>query len=209
MPVDPDWQEVGPKLISQLHKESDWQPDDGKFLLLISITNLVGSIGYDRSSFYLLVSPYWSTVLVNTSIYSFFMVMASWMLLWYLICEYKLSLRYIPIPWIVLQTMLLFTMVVVLIFLLNDMNSPTRLEMENMLGKGNYARVISIVIVFIFDVFIIIVAALLHIDNKIAEKEKVDRLKRFFSLGNISSPEVEPSQQQLPPGNNGLYPALP
>ena len=105
--------------------------------------------------------------------------------------------------------MFLFTMVVVLSFLLSDMNSPTRLEMENMLGKGNYARVISIVIVFIFDVFIIIVAALLHIDNKIAEKERVDRLKRFFSLGNISSSEVEPSQQQHPPGNSGLYPALP
>ena len=212
MPVVPDWQEVGPKLLSQLHKDTDWQPDDGRFLLLISITNLVGSIGYDRSSFYLLVAPYWTTLLATTSIYSLFMVMASWLVLWYLICNYKLSLRYIPIPWIILQSVLLFTLLVVLIFLLGDMNSPTRMEMEHMLGKGNYAKVITIMMILIYEVFISIVMAFIHIDNKMVDKEKIDRLNRFFSLGKISNSES--SQHQLPSGNSdhlqaGLYPALP
>ena len=203
MPPVPDWQEVAPKLLAQLHQDTDWQPEDGNFLLLISITNFVGSIGYDRSSFYLMVSPYWYTVLATTSIFSVFMALTSWMVLWYLICEYKLSLRYIPVPWIILKTMLLFIIVVVLIFLLGDMNSPTRIEMEEELGKGNYARAISIIMVVINTIFISIISALIHIDIRMVENEQVERLNRFFSLGNVSRSEDGLSeQQQLPHGNS-------
>ena len=52
-------------------------------MLLISITNLVGSIGYDRSTFYTMVSLYWSTLLTTSSLYSLLMVLVSVLMLWY------------------------------------------------------------------------------------------------------------------------------
>merc|ERR1719158_1500452 len=46
-------------ILSQMHEDTDWSDDieEGDFLLLISITDFLGSMGYDRSTFYSMVSP--------------------------------------------------------------------------------------------------------------------------------------------------------
>ena len=199
MPLVPDWQDLAPKFLAQLHKDTDWQPNDGKFLLLVSVTNFVGSIGYDRSSFYNIMSPYWGTVLTTTSIFSLFMVLASLLMLWYLICNYRLSLRFIPIPWLILQVVVLFMVQMGLVFMLVDMDSPSRLEMELLLGKGNYAMTITGMMAFILYLYICILIAYIHMDDMMMEKERLDRLAKFIRLVDInisrSQPEVEQQQQ--------------
>ena len=186
MPAVPDWQEVAPKILSQLHKETDWQPDDGNLLLLVSITNLVGSIGYDKSSFYKMVSPYWSNVLTTTSIFSMAMALSSCVLLWYLIYNYKLNLRYTPIPWLILHAILWLLVLVGMFFLLEDMNSTSRLELEYMMGMGNYAMVITGMMVILVYLQFCMMAAWIHMDEKMFEREKQDRLDRLYSRTNIS-----------------------
>ena len=205
MPAVPNWQELSSKFLSQLHKDTDWKPDDENLLLLVSVTNLVGSIGYDKFTFYTKMSPYWSTVLTTTSIFSMVMVLASCLMLWYLICNYKLSLRFIPIPWFILQAMLLIVVAVGLILLLVDMDSPSRLEMEHMMGKGNYARVLTVMMVTLLYLHCNIMAVFFHMDEKMVEKERLVRLAKFFSLVDISFSSTQPGaprQEQHPSGNS-------
>ena len=204
MPPVPDWQELAPKFLSQLHEDTDWQPDDMDnvdFLLLISITNFIGSIGYDRSTFYTTVFPYWTTFLTITTIYSLCLVLASVAMICYLTYNYQLSHRFIPIPWIILNTLLVFTLLVGLICLLGDINSTSRLQMEHMLGtKGNYAMVITGLMITILVIWFNILAAYVHMEDKMMEKEKQDRLDQFFRLVDVSfsnpQPSAPPPQQQ-------------
>ena len=209
MPAVPDWQELAPKFLSQLHMDMDWLPDDGDImLLLISITNFVGSLGYDRSTFYTMLSPYWSTLLTITSIYSLLMVLASVAMLCYLTYNYQLSHCFIPIPWIILNAILVFVVLVGLISLLGDINSTSRLQMEHMLGKGNsnYAMVITGMMVTSLFLWFCILAAYIHMENMMMEKEREDRLEKLFSLvdDSFSSHQPDPPQHQ-PPSYSQLY----
>ena len=202
MPAVPDWQELAPKFLSQLHVDMDWLPDEGDImLLLMSITNFVGSLGYDRSTFYSLVSPYWSTILTVTSIYSLLMVLASVALLCYLAYNYQLSHRFIPIPWIILNAILVFALLVGLISLLGDINSTSRLQMEHMLGKGNsnYAKVITGMMVTSLFIWFSILAAYIHMENMMMKKEREDRLEQLFSLVDDSFSSHQPDAPQHPP----------
>ena len=174
MPLVPDWQEIGPNFLSQLHKETDWQPDDENLLLLVSVTNFVGSIGYDRSSFYTSVFPYWSSVLAFISLFCVLMVLASLLLLWYLTCNYKLSLHSIPIPWVVLQAFVFFVMVIGLIVLLSDLDSPSRIKMEQKLGEGNYSMLITVMIITNLYLITSIQIAFFHMEDRIMEMLKLD-----------------------------------
>ena len=154
-------------------------------MLLLSLTNLVGSIGYERNSFYSSVSPYWSSFLVTTSIFSLAMMVASFWVFWYLTYNYKLSLCYIPIPWLILHAIILGFLVAGLIMLLTDMNNHSRLEMEDMLGKGNYAMVITLTMVSILYIWLGMMVAYVHMDEKIMEKEIKDMLDKLYSKTNI------------------------
>ena len=162
MPAVPDWQELAPKLMSQLHKDTDWQAEDGDLMLLVCVTNLVGSIGYDRSNFNTKVSPYWSTMLTTSSLFSLVMVLANLMLLWYLLCNYRLSSKvffFTSIFCLVLNVMMLHLMMFWMVWMLVDLN---RLEMEHMMGKGNYAMVLTVVVVTLLYHSICILAGGCH-----------------------------------------------
>ena len=211
MPPVPDWQELAPKFLAQLHEDTDWQPDDVDsvdFLLLISINNFVGYIGYDRNT----VFPYWTTFLTITTIYSLCLVLASVAMICYLTYNYQLSHRFIPIPWIILNTLLVCTLLVVLICLLGDINSTSRVNMEHMLGtKGNYAMVITGLIITILVIWFNILAAYVHMEDKMMENEKQDGLDQFFRLVDVSFSNPQPSPpppQQQQQQTHLVYPQL-
>ena len=190
--------------MSQLHEDTKWQPSDEEHImvLLIPITNLVGSLGYNRSTFSkMVVSPYWSTLLTITSIYSLLMVLASVAMLCYLTYNYQLSHRFIPIPWIILNAILVFVVLVGLISLLGDINNTSRLQMEHMLGKGNsnYAMVITGMMVTSLFLWFSILAAYIHMENMMMEKEREDRLEKLFSLVDDSFSSHQPDAPQHPP----------
>ena len=108
------------------------------------------------------------------SLFCLLMVLASLLLLWYLTCNYKLSLHSIPIPWVVLQAFGYFAMVIGLIVLLSDLDSPSRLEMEQKLGDGNYSMLIIVMIITNLYLFISMQIAFLHMNDRIMEMLKLD-----------------------------------
>ena len=60
MPVIPSWQEVGQDILSNFYDTHNepWQEEDSSSKLLTSVTSVVGSLGYDRATFYLTLAPY-------------------------------------------------------------------------------------------------------------------------------------------------------
>ena len=140
MPTVHDWQEVAPKILSQLHDDMDWPNDMDKdnLILLISITNFIGSMGYDRSTFYAVFSPNWTVFLAITSIYFQLLALTSIDMIWYLVYNYKISHRFVPIPWIILKFIMDFFLTFGFVSLLGDMTSTTKLQLEQIKGtKGN------------------------------------------------------------------------
>jgi len=195
MPTVPDWQEVAPKILSQLHEDIDWSDDLDKenFLLLISVTNFLGSMGYDRSTFFTEVSPNWTVFLTFTSIYLLLLAMASMAMICYLTYNYELSHRFIPIPWIILKFLLVFFLTIGLITLLGDMNSTSRLTLEQIQGtKGNYGMVVTSLMTFILILWFNIMVAYLHVEHMMMEKEKQNRLDEMM----LDLVEVSNEQQQ-------------
>ena len=185
MPTVPDWQEVAPKIMSQLHEDMDWPNDMDKddIILLISITNFLGSMGYDRSTFYTVVSPYWTVFLTITSIYFLLLALASIAMICYLTYNYQLSHRFIPIPWIILKFIIVFLLTFGLVSLLGDMTSTTRLQLEQIQGtKGNYAMVVTSLMIIILITWFNIMAAYLHLEDKMMEKEYNDYLMEVISI---------------------------
>ena len=53
------WQKIGPNIISKLYdfNRSNHQEEDMRTELLMSVSSLVGSLGYDKATFYLTMSP--------------------------------------------------------------------------------------------------------------------------------------------------------
>ena len=185
MPTVPDWQEVAPKIMSQLHEDMDWPNDMDKddIILLISITNFLGSMGYDRSTFYTVVSPYWTVFLTITSIYFLLLALTSIAMICYLTYYYRLSHRFIPIPWIILKFIIVFLLTFGLVSLLGDMTSTTRLQLEQIQGtKGNYAMVVTSLMIIILITWFNIMAAYLHLEDKMMEKEYNDHLMEVISI---------------------------
>ena len=192
MPTIPDWQEIAPKILSQLHEDTDWSDDLDKddFLLLISVTNFLGSMGYDRSSFFTGFSPHWTVFLTLTSLYLVFLATASVAMICYLTYNYQLSHRFIPIPWIILKFLLVFFLTFGLITLLGDMTSTSRLVLEQIQGtKGNYAMVVTGLMILILILWFNIMVAYLHVEDMMMEKQKQSRMDKLFYL-------VEGGQQQ-------------
>ena len=185
MPTVPDWQEVAPKIMSQLHEDMDWpnDMDQDDIILLISITNFLGSMGYDRSTFYTVVSPYWTVFLTITSIYFLLLALTSIAMICYLTYNYQLSQRFVPIPWIILKFIIVFLLTFGLVSLLGDMTSTTRLQLEQIQGtKGNYAMVVTSLMIIILITWFNIMAAYLHLEDKMIEKEYNDHLMEVISI---------------------------
>ena len=185
MPTVPDWQEVAPKIMSQLHEDMDWpnDMDQDDIILLISITNFLGSMGYDRSTFYTVVSPYWTVFLTITSIYFLLLALTSIAMICYLTYNYQLSQRFVPIPWIILKFIIVFLLTFGLVSLLGDMTSTTRLQLEQIQGtRGNYAMVVTSLMIIILITWFNIMAAYLHLEDKMMEKEYNDYLMEVISI---------------------------
>ena len=185
MPTVPDWQEVAPRILSQLHDDMDWPNDMDKdnFILLISITNFIGSMGYDRSTFYTVVSPNWTVFLTITSIFFLLLALTSIAMIYYLSYNYQISHRFVLIPWIILKLIMVFFLTFGLVSLLGDMTSTTRLQLEQIQGtKGNYAMVVTSLIVIILLTWFNIMAAYLHLEDKMMEKEYNDNLMEVISF---------------------------
>ena len=79
MPCDPTWQEVGPDILSKLYDDMEeelWQKEgDSRSKLLTSVSNVVGSLGYDMSTFYMSMAPYWNTLITIINIFCFLMIL--------------------------------------------------------------------------------------------------------------------------------------
>ena len=70
-----------------------------------------------------------------------------------------------------------------LVSLLGDMTSTTRLQLEQIQGtKGNYAMVVTSLIVIILLTWFNIMAAYLHLEDKMMEKEYNDNLMEVISF---------------------------
>ena len=59
--------------------------------------------------------------------------------------------------------------------------------MEDMLGKGNYAMVITVNMASILYIWLSMVVAYVHMDEKIMEKEMQDMVDKLYSKANISA----------------------
>ena len=138
---------------------------------------------YDRSTFFTVVSPNWTVVLTITSIYFLLLALTSIAMICYLVYNYKISHRFVPIPWIILKFIMVFLLTFGLVSLLGDMTSTTRLQLEQIQGtKGNYAMVVTSLIVIILLTWFNIMAAYLHLEDKMMEKEYNDNLMEVISF---------------------------
>merc|ERR1712142_27536 len=210
MPSVSEWQEVAPKIFSQLHEEIDLSDDmnEEDFLLLISIADFFGSMGYDRSTFYAVVSPYWTGFLTITSIYFLVLALVSVAVICYLTYNYQPQYRFIPIPWIIIEFLLVCLLTIGLICLLGDMTSTNRLQLEQTQGtRGNYAMVVTCLIISILYTWLNIMAGYLHVEVKIMEKNKNDKEDALFNLvevPSIYSNDLPPPPSYFRPQN--IYP---
>ena len=187
-PEIPGWRDVAPDLLEQLHPGKGWQPEDAqKIELLMQITDIVGSIGYERTSFYFYILPYWDSLLAISSIFSFFMLVSSILMLWYLLYKYQLQYLYCPVPWIFLNSILLLTILFVLGWLLGDISDPFRLKLELSYGTiGNYALLITILLFLSIFICMEVTGAIIHLEDKIIEYENEKRLSNILILDDIS-----------------------
>ena len=161
----------------------DWPNDMDKdnLILLISITNFIGSMGYDRSTFYAVFSPNWTVFLAITSIYFQLLALTSIDMIWYLVYNYKISHRFVPIPWIILKFIMVFFLTFGLVSLLGGMTSTSRLHLEQIKGtKGYYAMVVTSLIVIILQTWFHVMAAYLHLEDKMMEKEYNDNIMAAY-----------------------------
>ena len=190
----PDWQEVAPKILSQLYKDMDWPEKLDKekdYLLLISITNLVGSMGYDRSTFYTVILPYWTLALTITFIYSLFLAMTSLAMIYFLIFNYKFRLRIIAFTWIILNFVLLVLLTILWISLLVDMTSTNRMQLEQIQGtKDSYLVFIIVLMIIILFKYFSIIAGYFHIKNEMIEEEEDNKNYCLDELPSIEEGNV-------------------
>ena len=129
------WRSVGPGMISFI---SGVENDD-KTELLISISTLVGSLGYDSNTFFLTISPYWNILLAILAIFSILLIISSCVMLFYLFFSLRISDRFCLLPWM-LQHLLIFIGVFgILIILFIDLPNFERVELEIRTGVENYS----------------------------------------------------------------------
>ena len=65
-------QEIGPDIISNLYdiNNNTLEKEERSTELLLAVSSMVGSLGYDKATFYLTMSPYWNTILTTISLFS-------------------------------------------------------------------------------------------------------------------------------------------
>ena len=145
MPVVDPWQQIGPDIISKLYdiKNNTLEEEDRSSELLLSVSSMVGSLGYDKAIFYLTMYPYWTTILTTISLFSMLMVLTSVVVLYYLLLSLRLKDRFCLVPWILQHILVEIVLLVMLVILFMDLSNMARMQLEVQTGEGNYAMVVT------------------------------------------------------------------
>ena len=136
-------------------------------VLLMSVSSLVGSLGYDKATFYLTMSPYWNTMLTFTSLFSLLMMLTSLVMLYYLLLSLRLKDRFCMVPWILQHILVEIVLFIILVIVLMDLSNTTRMQLEVQTGEGNFAMVVSVLIAASVYVFLCIMVASLHVMEQV------------------------------------------
>ena len=174
MPVVDPWQEIGPEIISNLYdiNNNTLEDEDLSTELLLAVSSLVGSLGYDKATFYLTMSPYWNTILTTISLFSMLMVLTSVVVLYYLLLSLRLKDRFCLVPWILQHILVEIVLLIMLAILLMDLSNMARMQLEVQTGGGNYAMVVTGLIAASVYMFMVIMVASIHVVEQVQLMDK-------------------------------------
>ena len=98
-----DLQEVGPLLLQPITGDLNKSPHslstESSSLLLITLTNYVGTLGFSRLNFYRSVNPFWSIIIILGIIIFFIYAVMSFLLVIYALLPKKQTL--LLYPWLI------------------------------------------------------------------------------------------------------------
>ena len=174
MPVVDTWQEIGPDIISNLYdiNNNTLEDEDLSTELLLAVSSMVGSLGYDKATFYLTMSPYWNTILTTISLFSMLMMLTSVVVLYYLLLSLRLKDRFCLVPWILQHILVEIVLLVMLVILFMDLSNMARMQLEVQTGDGNFAMVVTGLITASVYVFLVIMVASLHVVEQVQLMDK-------------------------------------
>ena len=173
MPDVQSWQKVGAEIIAAVHDMEDdindiFGEEDDALQLLLSTSNMVGSLGYERATFYMTLAPYWNIMLTITSLFSLSMILTSLVMLFYLLLSLRVRDRFCIVPWIFQHILLEILLLVILVILLMDVSNTARVELEMKEGTaGNYATVVVVFIAATIYVFLCVLAGSMHVVEQV------------------------------------------
>ena len=130
------------------------------------------SLGYDKATFYLTMSPYWNTILTTISLFSMLMMLTSVVVLYYLLLSLRLKDRFCLVPWILQHILLEIVLFIMLVILLMDLSNMARMQLEVQTGDGNYAMVVTGLIAASVYMFLVIMVASMHVVEQVQLMDK-------------------------------------
>jgi len=176
LPEVPSWQNIGPQIISALYDNEDdiavidFQEDqEGDSLqLLLSVSTMIGSLGYEKATFYMAIAPYWNILLSLTSLFTLSMILTSVVMLFYLLLSLRLKDRFFIVPWIFLHVLLDIVLLSIVVILLIDVGNTARTDLEIKSGtSGNYIMAVSVFVLATVYVSICITVASKHVVEQV------------------------------------------
>merc|ERR1719233_2693471 len=173
MPYMCSRQEVGTELIATFHYMEDdindiFVEEDNALQLLISVSTMVGSLGYEKATFYMALAPYWNILLTFTSLFTLSMMLTSLVMLFYHLLSLRVKDRFCIVPWIFQHILLEILLLVILMILLMDASKTARVELEMNDGTaGNYATAVVVFIAAAVYVFLCILVASMHVVEQV------------------------------------------
>ena len=165
IPVVESWQRIGPEIISNLYTINDigTLDEDMSLELLLSVSSMIGSLGYDKATFYMAMSPYWNTMIIVFSLFALLMVLSSMVMIFYLLFSLRLKDRFCLAPWIFQHILIEIAFFIMLVILLMDISNTARVKLEIQNGDGGiFAMVVTGLIAATVDVFLCIMGQLVR-----------------------------------------------
>ena len=92
----------------------------------------------------------------------------TWMVMsYYLLLSLRLKDRFCPVPWILQHILLEIVLLALMVVLLMDLGNTARMQLEDKMGSGNFAMVVTGLIAASVYVFFCIMVARLHIMEQV------------------------------------------
>ena len=133
LPQLPSWQEVGSDILSNFYDTHNkhWQEEDSSSKLLTSVASVLGSLGYDRATFYLTLAPYWNTLIITLNVFCLSMILTSIVMSYNIVLSLRMKDKFCPVSWILQHILVEIVLLALLVVLLMNLGNTARMQLED------------------------------------------------------------------------------